>query len=45
MVEVEFGSFNPEAHDLIAVHLDARGGKRVEFSAEEFKDFRHGYYA
>ena len=29
--------------DKIAVQLDGRGDKRVEFDAKEFKDFRHGY--
>jgi Ti-type conjugative transfer relaxase TraA len=29
--------------DTIAVRLDGRGEKRVEFDAKEFKDFRHGY--
>jgi ATP-dependent exoDNAse (exonuclease V) alpha subunit len=29
--------------DKIAVRLDGRGEKRVEFDAKEFQDFRHGY--
>ena len=29
--------------DKIAVRLDGRGDKRVEFDAKEFQDFRHGY--
>jgi len=29
--------------DTIAVRLDGRGEKRVEFDAKEFQDFRHGY--
>lgn len=28
---------------MLAVRLDGRGDKRVEFDAKEFKDFRHGY--
>jgi Ti-type conjugative transfer relaxase TraA len=29
--------------DIIAVRLDGRAGKSVEFDAKEFQDFRHGY--
>jgi Ti-type conjugative transfer relaxase TraA len=29
--------------DMIAVRLDGRGEKRVEFDAKEFQAFRHGY--
>lgn len=29
--------------DVIAVRLDGRAGKQVEFDAKEFQDFRHGY--